>query len=126
MKFTSKNRCTWFDNSSVKKNGQRNGKQRYFCKQCHTRFDGGVRLNSDELWRQYRQEKRTIAQLARAHACSERTIRRHLACVQKNAQFAEHQNVNVILDTTYFGRTWGVMVLLDSLSGQALSVQRSL
>lgn len=82
-----------------------------------------MRLNSDELWRQYRQEKRTIAQLARAHACSERTIRRHLACAQKNAQFAEHQNVNVILDTTYFGRSWGVMVLLDSLSGQALSVQ---
>ena len=29
---------------------------------------------------------------------------------------------NVIMDTTYFGRSFGVMVLLDSISGKALSV----
>lgn len=29
---------------------------------------------------------------------------------------------NVIMDTTYFGRSFGVMVLIDSISGKALSV----
>jgi len=29
---------------------------------------------------------------------------------------------NIIMDTTYFGRGFGVMVLMDSISQQALSV----
>ena len=29
---------------------------------------------------------------------------------------------NIIMDTTYFGRSFGVMVLMDSISQQALSV----
>ena len=30
--------------------------------------------------------------------------------------------VNLIMDTTYFGRKWGVMVLYDAISKRALSV----
>ena len=37
-------------------------------------------------------------------------------------EFATPQTVNLIMDTTYFGRRFGVMVLHDGISGQALSV----
>ena len=30
--------------------------------------------------------------------------------------------MNLIMDTTYFGRKWGVMVLYDAISKRALSV----
>ena len=32
------------------------------------------------------------------------------------------EKANIIMDTTYFGRSFGVMVLMDSISQQALSV----
>ena len=37
-------------------------------------------------------------------------------------QFAAPARANVIMDTTYFGRRFGIMVLFDSISGKALSV----
>ena len=32
------------------------------------------------------------------------------------------EKANIIMDTTYFGRDFGVLVLMDSISQQALSV----
>lgn len=40
------------------------------------------------------------------------------------AQFATPKHVNVIMDTTYFGRSFGIIVLMDSISGKALSVSK--
>lgn len=74
------------------------------------------------MWRQYRDENRTVKQIAQLHGCSIKTIQRRLQQAQKKNHFTIHKSVNVILDTTYFKRSFGVMVLLDSLSGQVLSV----
>ena len=41
---------------------------------------------------------------------------------QTQAQFAAPARANVIMDTTYFGRRFGIMVLFDSISRKALSV----
>ncbi|WP_431733962.1 transposase-like zinc-binding domain-containing protein, partial [Kingella negevensis] len=46
--------------NSVQKYGTRNHKQCYFCTQCKRCFNGGIRLNNDELWQQYHDEHRTI------------------------------------------------------------------
>ncbi len=56
------------------------------------------------------------------YGCSTKTIQRRLQQAQKQNHFTIHKSVNVILDTTYFKRSFGVMVLLDGLSGQVLSV----
>ena len=37
--------------------------------------------------------------------------------------FPQPAKANIIMDTTYFGRGFGVMVLMDSISGQVLSVR---
>ena len=50
---------------------------------------------------------------------------RHLKKVQIETHFIAPEAANVIMDTTYFGRTFGVMVLFDSISGKALSVSEA-
>ncbi|WP_155814328.1 helix-turn-helix domain-containing protein, partial [Cardiobacterium hominis] len=62
----------------MKKDGWQNGKQRYKCKACGKRFDGGKRLQNDELWAAYSAGKQTAAQLATQYGCSSKTIYRYL------------------------------------------------
>ena len=66
--------------------------------------------------------QQTAAQLAAACGCSRQTILRHLKKAAPKAQFAAPQCANIVMDTTYFGRRFGIMVLFDSISGKALSV----
>ena len=74
-------------------------------------------------WQLYSEGKQTAAQLAEQHGCSLKTIRRHLAkAVTKAPGVTPQAAVNLIMDTTYFGRKWGVMVLYDAISKRALSV----
>ena len=67
--------------------------------------------------------KQTAAQLAAQHGCSCKTIYRHLRKVQVRECYPQPAKANIIMDTTCFGRGFGVMVLMDSISGQALSVR---
>ncbi|WP_455003937.1 helix-turn-helix domain-containing protein, partial [Cardiobacterium hominis] len=106
----------------MKKDGWQNGKQRYKCKACGKRFDGGKRLQNDELWTAYSAGKQTAAQLAKQYGCSSKTIYRRLRSVQIRERYPLPEKANIIMDTTYFGRSFGVMVLMDSISQQALSV----
>ena len=106
----------------VKKNGRQNGKRRYKCHDCGRQFDGGRRINPQALWQAYTAGKQTAAQLAAAYGCSRQTILRHLKKAAPKTRFAAPKCVNVVMDTTYFGRRFGVMVLFDSISGKALSV----
>lgn len=115
-------KCPFCTSRSIKRNGTRNGKQRYQCKACLKRFDGGRRLNPDELWRLYTDGKQTSQQLAEHFRCSRKTISCHLKKATAKNRFAAPDAVNLIMDTTYFGRSFGIMVLYDSISNQALSV----
>ena len=47
---------------------------------------------------------------------------RHLKAAIPKAQFATPSKANVIMDTTYFKRSFGIMVLMDSISGKTLFV----
>ena len=71
----------------------------------------------------YSAGKQTAAQLAAQHGCSCKTIYRHLRRARIRETFPQPAKANIIMDTTYFGRGFGVMVLMDSISGQALSVR---
>ena len=42
--------------------------------------------------------------------------------MQVRERYPQPAKANIIMDTTYFGRDFGVMVLMDSISGQALFV----
>ncbi|WP_422656494.1 transposase [Neisseria bacilliformis] len=109
-------KCLFCGSKQVKKNGVRNGLQRYKCLACGRQFDSGRRPNPQTLWQAYTSGKQTAAQLAQIHGCSRQTILRHLKKAAPKAQFAAPSKANVIMDTTCFGRTFGVMVLFDNIS----------
>ena len=70
----------------------------------------------------YSAGKQTAAQLAAQYGCSSKTIYRRLQKAHVRAHYPQPTMANIIMDTTYFGRDFGVMVLMDSISGQALFV----
>jgi hypothetical protein len=79
-----------------------------------------VHLKGDALWQAYTTGKQTYAQLADEYGCSTRTIQRKLSTVAPRSQHRLPSQASVIVDTTYFGRSFGVLTLMDSSSGQVL------
>jgi len=81
------------------------------------------RLDIDELWHLYSSGKQTYSQLAARFGCSTKTIQRRLdkVLVLKRKEFS--CDAVVIMDTTYFGRSFGVMVFKNSLDGVVLYKQ---
>jgi len=76
-----------------------------------------------DLWSLYSSGKQTYAQLAERFCCSTRTIQRMVdkVSIVKRKEFSSL--AVVIMDTTYFGRGFGVMVFKNSLDGVVLYKQ---
>lgn len=97
--------------------------QRYKCNVCGRQFIGGARLDNKVLWREYTKGKQTYGQLAVKYGCSVRTIQRRLDKVEVKSDVGGRQNpggVVVLMDTTYFGREFGVMLLRAAGTGEVL------
>jgi hypothetical protein len=73
-----------------------------------------------ELWDSYTKGKQTYSQLASTYSCSIRTIQRNL----DKHQIVEDEKiispVIVLMDTTYWGRNFGVMLFKDAITKQNL------
>jgi hypothetical protein len=80
-------------------------------------------LDGAKIWQEYTAGKQTYAQLAEKYSCSIKTIQRRIDKVQPVRQTTFSGIVNVLMDTTYFGRKLGVMVFKDSLTGAILFKQ---
>jgi hypothetical protein len=61
--------------------------------------------------------------LASKYDCSIKTIQRRLDLVKLCPEKSFPSKVNLLMDTTYFGRNFGVMVFKDSLTGSILLTQ---
>lgn len=101
-------------------NGLRGGKQRYKCKDCGRRFIGGSRRDKSQIITDYIEGKQTIEQLASKNKVSERTIRRDLKSMRNIHKIAKYKDVTIQLDTTYWGRNFGLMVIKDALRNEIL------
>ena len=81
------------------------------------------KVSLEDVWRLYSTGKQTYSQLAAHFGCSSKTIQRWLdkvLIIKRN----EFSGVAVIvMDTTYFGRGFGVMVFKNSLDGVVLYKQ---
>lgn len=80
-------------------------------------------IKPEDIWQEYLQGKQTYTQLATKYNCSTKTIQRKIDSVKVQRQTTFSKNVNVLMDTTYFGHKFGVMVFKDSLTGQVLFKQ---
>lgn len=73
------------------------------------------------LWQEYQEGKQTYGQLAAKYGCSKRTIQRRLdKFVGGDHRPMPPREAVVLMDTTYFGRSFGVMVFRDATSGLVL------
>jgi hypothetical protein len=94
--------------------------QRYKCASCKRVFNGGNRLNCELIWQEYTQGKQTYAQLSLKYDCCIKTIQRKIDSVKTKQETTFSAVANLLMDTTYFGRKFGVMVFKDAITGQIL------
>jgi len=97
-----------------------NGRQLYKCHACGKQFLGGNRKDSSLIWREYTELKQTYAQLAEKYGCSPRTIKRVLDSYSPPTSPTTPDKIIVLMDTTYWGRKYGVMLFKDAMTGRDL------
>lgn len=102
------------------KNGLRGRKQLYKCKDCGKQFTGGRRRDKSQVISDYVEGKQTLKQLAAKYGVDERTIRRDLEGMRHVRKIAKYKDVTIEMDTTYWGRGFGLMVIRDALRGKVL------
>ena len=101
-------------------NGLRGRIQRYKCNDCGRRFDGGIRRSKSQVITDYIEGKQTLEQLAVKYQVSARTIARDLEDMRYKQKISKYKDVIIQMDTTYWGRHFGLMVIKDSLRNKIL------
>jgi 5S rRNA maturation endonuclease (ribonuclease M5) len=79
-----------------------------------------VRLNNTVIWQDYVEGKQTYTQLAQRYNCSIKTIQRRIDKVEIANKTAKPRKVVILMDTTYWGRDFGVMLFKDSYTKENL------
>ena len=92
----------------------------YKCKDCNKQFIGGRRRDKLQVITDYVEGKQTLMQLSAKYNVSERTIRRDLEGMRFVHSIAKYKEVTIQLDTTYWGRNFGLMVIKDVLRNKVL------
>jgi hypothetical protein len=92
----------------------------YKCAHCGKQFLGGQRINNEQIWEEYKSGKQTYLQLAHKYNCSVKTIQRRLDKIKIVATKKTGRVVVVLMDTTYWGRGFGVMLFKDAYTKENL------
>lgn len=92
----------------------------YKCKDCGRQFIGGQRRDKSQVITDYVEGKQTLQQLAIKYGVNERTIRRDLEKMRYVQKISRHKQVTIQMDTTYWGRNFGLMVIKDALRNKIL------
>nr|MBK9653278.1 hypothetical protein [Bacteroidota bacterium] len=80
-------------------------------------------MDAQTIWENYCKGKQTYQQLAKSNKCSIRTIQRKIDTIQVQFNNDFSNLANVIMDTTYFGRKFGIMVFKNDLAKEILYTQ---
>ena len=92
----------------------------YKCYVCKKQFREGLRLISLTIWDEYTKGKQTYKQLAKKYNCSKKTIQRKIDLHKVILPKKEPRKVVVLMDTTYLGRNFGVMLFKDAYTKENL------
>jgi hypothetical protein len=103
------------------KRGHTKGLQRWYCKTCGRTFVGHHRLKDEAVNIRYAKGNLTVEDLASEYGVSTRTIYRKLTKTYKEMlPWKQGRSVVVLMDTTYWGRNFGVVLMKDSIQGDVL------
>ncbi len=92
----------------------------YKCKDCEHRFSGGVHRDKAQVITDYVEGKQTLTQLASKYGVSSKTISRDLSGMRYVQKISKDKEVTIQMDTTYWGRNFGLMVIKDALRKKIL------
>ena len=92
----------------------------YKCKDCGRQFLGGKRRDKAQVITDYIEGKQTRNQLALKYGVSSKTIARDLEGMRYVQKISRYKQVVIQMDTTYWGRNFGLMVIKDSLRKKIL------
>ena len=92
----------------------------YKCYVCKKQFIGTFRPCNKTIWVEYVEGKQTYEQLAKKYKCSSRTIQRRVDLYDPIIPKKEPRRVVVLMDTTYWGRSFGVMLFKDAYTKENL------
>lgn len=87
---------------------------------CFRFFTGGFYLEPSIIWEEYSTGKQTYSQLASKYNCSQRTIQRKINNYTPSHYLIKPRAVVVLMDTTYWGRNFGLMLFKDALTKENL------
>ena len=117
----NKRKCEACGSSHTAKNGVRKGVQLYKCQDCGYQFRAGTEVSEQDLWNAYQQEKQTVKELSVRYGMSVATIKRRLHDIRREWKQPPLSGEGYVhLDTTYWGRGFGVLLALDSQTGKPL------
>ena len=102
------------------KNGFKSLKQRYLCKSCGKQFVFRQRIDNQALYNDYVFGKQTLKQLSLSYKISVRSVQRKLSQIGTVRVISSSKNVIVLMDATYWGRKFGVVVMKDSRTKKIL------
>jgi hypothetical protein len=78
------------------------------------------KIDIQSLYADYIFGKQTLKQLSKKYKLSISTIQRRFSLVRSTRIISSHKSVIVLMDTTYWGRNFGVVVLKDSRTKRIL------
>jgi hypothetical protein len=102
------------------KNGHNKGRQLYYCKCCGKQFLEKKQVDNQRLWQDYIFGKQTLKQLSCRYGISVSSVQRRLKDVRTTRIISADKQVVVQMDTTYWGRDFGVVVFKDAIGKKIL------
>ncbi len=102
------------------KNGLRGRSHLYKCKDCGRQFLGSRRRDKSQVITDYIEGKQTRDQLALKYGVSSKTIGRDLEGMRYVQKISKYKQVVIQMDTTYWGRNFGLLVIKDSVRKRVL------
>ena len=72
------------------------------------------------LWHEYVHGKQTLKQLSERYGVSHDTIRRRFDTIRPSRMVSSSKDVVILMDTTYWGWRFGVVVIKDACTGKVL------
>ena len=111
---------------TIKHGSTTNGKQRYQCKSCGKTWSNRSQSQrlEQKIWDDYARGGMSVARLAKDYGFSKNKIRKIL-WEHPMPQLVPHGPVKVVvMDATYFGRKWGILLVLNAHNGNPLYCKR--
>lgn len=99
------------------KHGFNAGRQRYFCANCHRHSVLPIARRSTSpksLYEEYVKGKQTRSEIAERHGLSVSTVQRRMRQVHSTRIISKYKEVVILMDATYWGRSFGVLLIVDA------------